>query len=150
MTFTKWDYRYMEMAEMVGSWSNCMRADRKIGAVAVRDKRVICTSYNSSPVGVKSCTERGECLRKKMGIKSGTELEKCYAVDSEQALICNAARQGLSLIDSTVYCTHQPCVICLKMLINAGVACVIYRNEYPDAFSREIAEEAGFKMIKIN
>jgi dCMP deaminase len=139
----------MEMAEMVGGWSNCMREDRKIGAVAVRDKRVICTSYNSSPVGVRSCTERGECLRKKRGIASGTALEVCYAVDSEQALICNAALQGLSLKDSTVYCTHQPCVICLKMLINAGVAQVIFKHEYPDAFSREIANEVGFKLLKI-
>jgi len=139
----------MQMAEMVGTWSNCMREDRKIGAVAVRDKRVICTSYNSSPVGVKSCTERGECMRRKLGIKSGTELEKCYAVDSEQALICNAALQGLSLKNSTVYCTHQPCVICLKLLINAGVSRVIYKNEYPDAFSREIATEAGFLLIQI-
>ena len=150
MTFTKWDYRYMEMAELVGGWSNCMRQDRKIGAVAVRDKRVICTSYNSSPVGVRSCIERGECLRQKRGIKSGTELEVCYAVDSEQALICNAALQGLSLKDSIVYCTHQPCVICLKLLINSGVKRVIYKNEYPDAFSREIAQEAGLLMIKMS
>ena len=149
MTFNKWDQRYMEMAEMVGGWSNCMREDRKIGAVAVRDKRVICTSYNSSPVGVKSCTERGVCLRQRMKIQSGTELQLCYAVDSEQALICNAALQGLSLKDSTVYCTHQPCVTCLKMLINAGVKRVIYKNEYPDEFSREIAKETKFELLRI-
>jgi len=149
MTFDKWDYRYMEMAELVGGWSNCVREDRKIGAVAVRDKRMICTSYNSAPVGVKSCTERGVCLRQKMGIQSGTELQLCYAVDSEQALICNAALQGLSLKGSTVYVTHQPCVTCLKMLINAGVKRVVYKNEYPDDFSREIAKETKFELVKI-
>jgi len=126
-----------------------MRDDRKIGSVAVRDKRVIVMSYNSSPIGVRSCTERGECLRKKLGIASGTELQMCYAIDSEQALVCNAALQGLSLKASTVYCTHQPCVTCMKLLINSGVSRVIYKHEYPDAFSREIAKETGFQLIQM-
>lgn len=139
----------MEIAELVGGWSNCFRPDRKVGAVAVRDKRVICMSYNSSPVGVRSCTERGECIRKRLGIESGKEMEICYNVHTEQALICNAALQGLSLRDSTVYCTHQPCVLCVKMLINAGVLCVIYKYEFPDAFSRDIAKEAGFEMVQL-
>jgi len=84
-----------------------------------------------------------------MNIQSGTELQLCYAVDSEQALICNAALQGLSLKDSIVYCTHQPCVTCLKMLINAGVKRVIYKNEYPDEFSREIAKETKFELTRM-
>ena len=147
--FDKWDYRYMEMAEMVGSWSNCLRPDRQIGSVAVKDKRVICTAYNGAPVGVKSCRERGECKRQARGIVSGTSLEVCYAVDSEQSLVCNAAKQGLSLQNSTVYCTHQPCSICLKILINAGVTRVIYKNPYPDAFSKQIADEVGFEIVQI-
>lgn len=147
--FTKWDYRYMKMAEMVGEWSNCNRDDRHVGSVAVFDKRVICTAYNGSPVGVKSCKERGECMRLKLGIKSAKSPEICYSVHSEQALVCNAAKQGLSLQGSTVYCTHQPCIICLKLLVNSGVVRVIYKNEYPDEFSRKIAEEIGFEMIPI-
>jgi len=148
--FDKWDTRYMEMAEHIATWSNCLRPERHVGAVAVYDKRVICMAYNGAPVGVKSCKERGGCMRQKLNIASGTQSERCYSVHSEQALVCNAAKQGLSLDGSTVYCTHQPCVVCLKLLINAGVARVIYKNEYPDEFAREIAAELGFEMVKIN
>ena len=147
--FTKWDYRYMDMAQLVGKWSNCARDSRHVGSVAVRDKRVVCTAYNGAPVGVANCQERGECLRLKLDIKSAKSPEICYSVHSEQALICNAARQGLTLVGTVVYSTHQPCVICLKMLINAGVERIVYKNEYPDEFSREIAVEVGIKMVQI-
>ena len=147
--FDKWDYRYMEMAELVGKWSNCLRDDRHVGSVAVLDKRVICTAYNGAPVGIMSCKERGECIRLKLGIGSAKSPEICYSVHSEQVLICNAAKQGLSLQGCTVYCTHQPCVICLKLLINAGVARVVYKEEYPDEFCKEIAREINFPMLQI-
>jgi len=147
--FDKWDYRYMKMAELVGQWSNCIRDERHVGSVAVFDKRVICTAYNGAPVGVKSCRERGSCLRLELGIQSAKSPEICYSVHSEQALVCNAAKQGLSLNGSTVYCTHQPCVICFKLLINSGVKRIIYKAEYPDEMSRLIAKELNFEMLQI-
>ena len=138
----------MEMTELVSTWSNCYRV--KVASVATRNNRVVCMGYNSAPVGVRTCTERGGCLRDKLKIPSGENREKCYSTCAEQALICNAALQGLSLKDCVVYCTHQPCVICLKLLINSGVKRVIYKNEYADEFSKEIAREAKFEMIKLS
>ena len=82
--FTKWDHRFMEMAQLVSTWASCYQEERKIGAVIVKDKRVMTTGYNGAPSGVKTCVERGECLRKKLGIPSGTRHEMCYAVHAEQ------------------------------------------------------------------
>jgi dCMP deaminase len=88
-------------------------------------------------------------MRQELKIPSGQQQEKCYATHAEQNALVQAARMGIAVEGATVYCTHQPCVICLKILINAGVARVVYKNEYPDEFSREIAAEAGFEMIQL-
>jgi dCMP deaminase len=145
--FDKWDYRFMDMAKLVSSWSNCYRV--KVGAVAVRDKRTVCMGYNSAPVGVKTCTEHGGCLREKMGIPSGESREKCYSVCAEQAVICSAARQGMSLEGAVVYCTHRPCFMCIKSLINVGVKKVIYVNDYKDELSCKMINEVGFELVQI-
>ena len=118
----KWDARFMEMAEMVGSWSSCYRSGRNIGAVIVRDKRILTTGYNGAPAGLLSCAERGECLRDKLGIPSGTRHELCYAIHAEQNALIQAAKLGVSVEGATLYCTHQPCTICSKLIINAGIA----------------------------
>ena len=114
-----------------------------VGAVIVRDKRVMTTGYNGAPAGVRTCVERGECLRKKLGIPSGTRHEMCYAVHAEQNAIIQAAKLGVSIEGATLYCTHQPCILCAKMIVNSGITRVVYGEGYPDEFSMEIFDEAG-------
>ena len=146
--WTKWDKRFMDMAKMVGSWSSCFQANRQIGAVIVRNKRIITTGYNGAPAGVMSCVERGECLRRKLNIPSGTQHELCYAIHAEQNAIIQAAKLGSSIEGATLYCTHQPCVICAKMIVNSGISRVVYREGYPDEFARQMLLEGGVKLEK--
>ena len=141
--FDKWDKRFMEMARLVSTWASCYRQGRKIGAVIVLDKRVMTTGYNGAPSGVRTCTERCECLRDKLGIASGTRHEVCYAVHAEQNAIIQAAKLGIRIDGATLYCTHQPCILCAKMIINSGIRRVVYEQGYPDDFSQEILREAG-------
>jgi len=142
----KWDVRFMEVAELISAWASCYQRDRKIGAVIVKNKRILTTGYNGAPAGIKTCVERGECLRKKQGIASGTMQELCYAIHAEQNAIIQAAKLGISIQDATLYCTHQPCVICAKMIVNAGISRVVYREGYPDEFAREMLEEGGVSL----
>ena len=144
----KWDIRFIELAEYIGSWSSCYQENRQVGAVIVKDKRVLATGYNGAPSGVQSCKDKKECLRKKLNIPSGTRHEICYAVHAEQNAICQAAKMGLSVDGATIYVTHQPCTICTKMIINAGIKKVIYKHGYPDDFSLELLKEAGVEIIK--
>ncbi|MBR7186603.1 MAG: cytidine/deoxycytidylate deaminase family protein [Clostridia bacterium] len=142
----KWDIRFMALTEEVGTWASCLR--RKVGAIIVRDKRVMATGYNGAPSGIQSCVERGECLREKLNIASGTHHETCYAAHAEQNAIIQAAKYGVNISGATLYCTHQPCVICAKMIINAGIARVVYKEGYPDAFSMQLFLEAGTRVEK--
>ncbi len=144
----KWDIRFLEMADFIGTWSSCYQENRHVGAVIVKDKRVLTTGYNGAPSGIKSCSERGECLRKKLNIPSGTRHEICYAVHAEQNAICQAAKLGISVEGATIYVTHQPCTICTKMIINAGIKRVVYKHGYPDEFSKVLLEDAGVELIK--
>ncbi|MBE5781294.1 MAG: dCMP deaminase family protein [Clostridiales bacterium] len=138
----------MEMAKLVASWSSCYKQDRKIGAVIVRDKRVLTTGYNGAPANIPTCVEKGECMRQKLGIESGTRHEMCYAIHAEQNAIIQAAKIGVSIEGAVLYCTHQPCVICAKMIVNSGIKRVIYGEGYPDAFSREFFEASGVELIR--
>jgi dCMP deaminase len=133
----------MEMAQVIATWASCYQENRKIGAVIVKNKRIMTTGYNGAPAGVKTCVERGECLRRKLNIPSGTRHELCYAVHAEQNAIIQAAKLGVSIDGATLYCTHQPCVMCAKMIVNSGIVRVVYREGYPDDFSREILAEGG-------
>lgn len=142
----KWHKRFMDLTEQIATWSSCIR--RQVGAIIVKDKRIMTTGYNGAPAGVKTCVDKGECLRIKLGIPSGTHAETCYAAHAEQNAIIQAAREGISLKGCTLYCTHQPCVVCAKMIINAGIKEVIYKEGYPDEFSREICAEAGVKLTR--
>lgn len=144
----KWDKRFMKLTEEVAEWSSCYQTNRHVGAVIVKDKRVVTTGYNGAPAGVKSCVEKGECLRKKLNIASGTKHEICFAVHAEQNAIIQAAKLGVSIDGATLYCTHQPCVICAKMIINAGISRVVYKEGYPDDFSLELFKESGVKVEK--
>ena len=142
----KWNKRFMDLTEHISTWSSCLR--RHVGAVIVKDKRIMTTGYNGAPSGVQTCVEKGECMRNKLNVPSGTHAELCYAAHAEQNAIIQAAKEGISLKGCPLYCTHQPCVVCAKMIINAGIKEVIYKEGYPDEFSRKICEEAGVKLTK--
>jgi len=144
--FNKWDKRFIEMSELIATWSSCFQENRQIGAVIVKDKRMMTTGYNGAPSGIESCSEKGECLRRVKDIPSGTRHELCYAIHAEQNAILQAARLGISVNGATLYCTHQPCVICSKMIINAGIKRVVFKHEYPDEFAIRILDEAGVKL----
>lgn len=144
----KWDVRFMEMTRLVSTWSSCFKPNRQVGAVVVRDKRILTTGYNGAPAGVQSCKERGECLREKLGIASGTRQEMCYATHAEQNAIIQAAKLGLTLEGATLYCTHQPCSMCTRIIINSGIKRVVYEQGYPDPFSIALFNEAGILLEK--
>ena len=145
-TWDKWDIRFMELCKSIANWSSCYQEGRKIGSIIVKNKRILTTGYNGAPAGIKSCMERGECLRKKLGIPSGTRHEICYAIHAEQNAIIQAAKLGISIEGATLYCTHQPCVICAKMIVNAGISRVVYAEGYPDAFYLEIFDQAAVRL----
>ncbi len=143
MIMDKWDKRFMDMAFEIAKWSSCYKPNRNIGALIVKNKRIITTGYNGAPQGMQSCKERGECIRVNLGIPSGKQHEICYAIHAEQNAIIQAAKLGISIDGATIYCTHQPCSICAKMIVNSGIERVVYCNPYPDEFSKQIFEESG-------
>lgn len=149
MKGTKWDERFLKMAEEVAAWSSCFQENRQVGAVIAKNKRILTTGYNGASAGILSCKDRGECLRRKLNIPSGTRHEMCYATHAEQNAIIQAAKMGVSIDGATLYCTHQPCVICSKMIINSGIVRIIYRNGYPDDFSMELLREAGVEIEQL-
>lgn len=144
----KWDERFMQLAETVAEWSSCFQQNRHVGAVIVKDKRILTTGYNGAPAGLKSCAERGVCLRRERNIASGTMQEVCYAVHAEQNAIIQAAKLGISLEGSVMYVTHQPCVICTRMIINSGVKKVVYKNGYPDEFALQLFSASDVELVK--
>ena len=145
----KWDSRFMEMAHVIAGWTSCYRPGRSIGCVIVKDKRIMTTGYNGAPAGLKTCRERGECMRDRLGIQSGTRAELCYAIHAEQNAIIQAAKLGISIEGATLYCTHQPCILCAKMMINARVAKVVYLHCYPDQTALEFLEQAGIEVVRV-
>lgn len=144
----KWDERFMEIAHAVAKWSSCYQENRQVGAVIAKNKRIMTTGYNGASSGIKSCKDKGECLRRKLNIESGTRHELCYATHAEQNAIIQAARMGICIDGATLYCTHQPCAICTKMIINSGITRVVYQDGYPDDFSLELFAEAGVAIEK--
>ncbi|MDL2289287.1 cytidine/deoxycytidylate deaminase family protein [Clostridia bacterium OttesenSCG-928-F22] len=146
----KWDYRFATLSKNIAEWSSCFQENRKVGAVIVKDRRILTTGYNGAPAGIKSCVERGECLRRKLSIPSGTRQETCYAIHAEQNAIVQAARLGVSILDATLYCTHQPCTICAKLIINVGIKRVVYINPYPDEFASQLMADANIIVERID
>lgn len=144
----KWDKRFMELCKMVATWSSCYRDNRQIGAVITKNKRILTTGYNGAPSGLKSCAEKGVCLRDELGIPSGTKAELCYGVHAEQNAIIQAARMGINIEGATLYCTHKPCSICAKMIINAGIVRVVFENDYPDEFTTKLFDESGIEVCR--
>lgn len=148
MPFDKWDKRFIEMTDVIGNWSSCFQANRKMGCVIVRNKRILTTGYNGAPAGIVPCTERGVCMRRERNIPSGEQAQLCYAVHAEQNALIQAAKMGVCVDEATLYCTYSPCVICGKLIINAGITRLVYRHDYPDDFSRQLLAEAGVSLEK--
>ena len=140
-----WDEYFMQMAELTAQRSTCLR--RHVGAVIVQDKHVVATGYNGAPKGVAHCEELGGCLREKMGIPSGERHELCRALHAEQNAIIQAATLAQSIEGASIYITHQPCIICAKMIINAGIKRIVVKEGYPDDMSVKMLDEAGLKIV---
>lgn len=139
-----WDDYFMEIARVVAKRSTCLR--RRVGAVVVLEKRILTTGYNGAPTGLAHCLEVG-CLREKMGIPSGERHELCRGLHAEQNAIIQAAVWGISIKGATLYVTCQPCALCAKMLINAGIKKIVYEGEYPDELAMELLSEAGIEIV---
>jgi len=135
-----WDEYFMDIARLVSSRSTCMR--RQVGAVMVKSKHVLATGYNGTPSGITHCSETG-CLRDQLKVPSGERHELCRGLHAEQNAIIQAARHGIDINGATLYCTHSPCIICSKMLINAGIKQIVYIHGYPDQMSLDMIGEAG-------
>ncbi len=142
-----WDHYFMQMAELTAHRSTCLR--RHVGAVIVKDKNIIATGYNGAPRGIAHCDEKGGCLREKLGVPSGERHELCRALHAEQNAIIQAATLGQSIEGATIYITNQPCVICAKMIINAGIERIVVKDGYPDELSVEILAEAGLRIVML-
>ncbi len=137
------DEYFMEIAEVVAKRSTCLR--NHVGAVIVRDKRILSTGYNGAPRNLEHCLDIG-CMREQQNIASGTRHEICRAVHAEQNAIIQSALHGVSIEDATLYCTHQPCILCAKMIINSKVKRVVFANNYPDTEALRFFESAGVEV----
>ena len=142
-----WDEYFMEIAGLVGKRSTCLR--RQVGAVIVKDRRILSTGYNGAPAGLPHCVEVG-CLREKLQIPSGERHELCRSIHAEQNAIIQAAYHGVSLKGGTCYTTIHPCSLCAKMLINAGIQRVVYLGNYPDPLAQEFLTAAQVETIKFD
>ena len=138
-----WEEYFMGIVKMVASRSTCRR--RKVGAVAVRDKRLLATGYNGAPSGLPHCLEIG-CLRETQGVPSGERHELCRGLHAEQNVIIQAAYHGVSLAGASLFCTNLPCAICAKMLINAGIKRIVYASGYADELSLEMLKLADIEL----
>ena len=129
-----WDEYFMTLADEVATRTTCLR--RAVGAIIVKEKRILATGYNGVPTG----------LREKLGVPSGQRHEICRGLHAEQNALLQAARYGIDIEGSSIYITTQPCVVCAKMLINAGISEIIYRNPYPDELAMELLNESNIKI----
>jgi len=140
-----WEQYFMDIAKLVSSRSTCLR--RQVGAVLVKDKHIIATGYNGAARGLAHCSECG-CLRQEMNIPSGQRHEMCRGIHAEQNAIIQAALHGVSTAGSVLFCTDQPCVLCSKMLINAGISTIYFQGDYPDPLAKALLQEANIKLVK--
>lgn len=141
-----WQEYFTEITRMVATRSTCKR--RHVGAILVKNKRILATGYNGTPSGIAHCLDVG-CLRDELGIPSGERHELCRGLHAEQNAILQAAQHGVSIADADLYCTNLPCIICSKMIINAGIKRVYYLDGYADALSREMLAAANVDLVPL-
>lgn len=139
-----WDDYFLEITRVVARRSTCLR--RQVGAVLVKDKRILATGYNGAPTGMAHCQDIG-CLRAELAVPPGERHELCRALHAEQNAIVQAAFYGIPVSGATLYCTAEPCAICAKMIINAGIRRVVYLEPYPDEFAHRLLAEAGIESV---
>jgi len=139
-----WDTYFMQFAALAETRSTCSR--RRVGAVVVKERMILATGYNGAPKGVRHCAEAGGCMRQQLGVPSGQRHELCRGLHAEQNAIIQAAYHGVAICGAEIYCTHQPCVVCAKMLVNAEVVAVYFSGPYPDPLAMEVFEEAGTQL----
>ncbi len=141
-----WDNYFLKVAELISQRSTCLR--RKVGVVIVKDRRIISSGYNGAPTGLVHC-EEVDCLRIKMRVPRGERHELCRGLHGEQNAIIQAASYGASSIrEATLYATHQPCSVCAKMIINAGIQRIVIAQGYPDKMAKAMLQEAGIPIEK--
>lgn len=141
-----WETYFMNITNLVAKRSTCLR--RAVGAIIVKDKRILSTGYNGAPTGLRHCLEVG-CLREQLGVESGKMHELCRGIHAEQNAIIQAAYHGVSVKDASLFCTNQPCSICARMIINAGIRKIFFQSSYTDALAEELLDEAGIELKKI-
>ena len=139
-----WDQYFMDITRLVATRSSCLR--RQVGALLVKDRNILATGYNGVPSGISHCNDAG-CLRERLAVPSGERHELCRGLHAEQNAIIQAAKHGTNIDGSTLYCTTMPCIICTKMIINAGIRKVIYAEGYADDLAREMIGEAGIETV---
>ena len=142
-----WDEYFLSICKLIASRSTCLR--RQVGAVIVKDKQILASGYNGAPTGIKHCDVVG-CLREKLKVPSGQRHELCRALHAEQNAFLQAAKHGVSLDGASIYITTQPCSICAKMIINAGIKKVIIQGGYPDDLALEFLKEAEIEIETIS
>jgi len=142
-----WETYFMDIAFLVAKRSTCRR--RAVGSVIVKNRRILSTGYNGAPSGIRHCIEVG-CLREELKVPSGQCHELCRGIHAEQNAIIQAAFHGVSIKDSTLFCTNLPCSICAKMIINAGITRIFYHSGYADKMSEEMLKEANIPVLKHN
>ena len=145
ITRPSWEEYFMDIAVLVARRSTCLR--RAVGALIVKDKRILATGYNGAPSGIRHCGEAG-CLRETMNIASGQRHELCRGIHAEQNAIIQAAYHGVCIKDAVLFCTNLPCAICTKMIINAGIKKIFYQSGYADELSAGLLAEAGIEVIQ--
>ena len=143
VTRPDWDHYFMEIAQVVSKRSTCLR--RSVGAVIVKNKQILATGYNGTPKGMPHCGEVG-CLREQLHVPSGKNHELCRGIHAEQNAVVQAAVHGVSVEGGTLYCTNQPCVVCTKILINAGIERIVYKDPYPDKLAEDMLAASGMKV----
>lgn len=141
-----WDLYFMQIAKVVSSRSTCLR--RRVGAIVVKERRVLTTGYNGAPAGIAHCKEVG-CERERLQVPPGERHELCRGLHAEQNAIIQAAVHGVSIRGGTLYCTDYPCSVCAKMIINAGIEQVVYQGSYPDPLAKAILAEAGIRVVRL-
>ncbi len=142
-----WEIYFMDIAELVAKRSTCRR--RAVGAVIVKNKRMLSTGYNGAPSGLDHCLDIG-CLREKLQVPSGERHELCRGLHAEQNAIIQAAYHGVSINGATLFCTNLPCLICTKMIINSGIKKIVYKSGYADPMSEQMLKEAKIDLIKLD
>ena len=143
MTRPSWDQYFMDITRLVATRSTCLR--RQVGAILVKGRNILATGYNGVPSGITHCDVEG-CLRVRLNVPSGERHELCRGLHAEQNAIIQAARHGVNIDGATLYCTTMPCIICSKMIINAGIRRIVYQQGYPDQLAAEMIAETGVEV----